>query len=56
MSQLERIDELKSRHQDLEKALDEENHRPHPDDIQIATLKKQKLALKDEIASLETQA
>jgi len=56
MSLQERIDELKAKHQNLEQALEEENHRPHPDDIQIATLKKQKLAIKDEIASLEAQA
>ena len=36
----------------LETALDEEFNRPLPDDIQIASLKKQKLRIKDEIASL----
>jgi len=48
----ERIDALKSKHQDLEAAIDEENNRPHPDDIEIASLKKQKLRIKDELASL----
>ena len=56
MSLQERIEDLRAQHQNLEKALDEEHHRPHPDDIQIASLKKQKLALKDQIASLEAQA
>jgi len=51
-----RIDELRTKHHDLEQALDEEAHRAHPDDLQIATLKKQKLAIKDEIANLEAQA
>ena len=56
MDMQERIEELRVKHQDLEKALDDETHRPHPDDYQIATIKKQKLAIKDEIASLEAQA
>ena len=44
------IDALKAKHQALEDALDEETNRPHPDEFQIALLKKQKLAIKDEIA------
>jgi len=51
-----RIDELRSKHHDLEQALDEESHRTHPDDLQIATLKKQKLAIKDQIAGLEAES
>lgn len=50
MSLEERIDALKAKHQALEDALDEETNRPHPDEFQIALLKKQKLAIKDEIA------
>lgn len=56
MSLQERIEDLKAQHENLEKVLDEEHHRPHPDDIHIASIKKQKLAIKDEIASLEAQA
>ena len=56
MSLQERIEELKDVHQKLEKALDSETHRAHPDDLQIASIKKKKLAIKDEIVSLETQA
>lgn len=56
MTMQERIEELRTKHQDLEKALNDESHRPHPDDVHIATIKKQKLAIKDEIASLEAQA
>ena len=48
-----RIEALKSKHHNLEQALDSEAHRALPDDLQIATLKRQKLALKDEIAGLE---
>ena len=52
MSLEERIDALKAKHQALEQAIDDENNRPHPDDFQISSLKKQKLQIKDEIASL----
>ena len=56
MNMQERIDDLRAQHQNLEKMLDYENDRQHLDDIHISDLKKQKLAIKDEIASLETQA
>jgi hypothetical protein len=52
MSLQERIDALKDKHRSLELAIDEENRRPRPDDIEIARLKKQKLMIKDEIANL----
>jgi hypothetical protein len=52
MSLDERIDALKAKHQALEAALDEENNRPRPDEMHIANLKKRKLRIKDEIASL----
>ncbi len=55
MSVDERIAALKSKHQSLETAIDEENSRPRPDEFQIASLKKQKLRIKDEIASLGGQ-
>ena len=55
MSLDERIEALKSRHQALEDAIKEEHNRPHPDDIEIASLKKQKLRIKDEIASMGKQ-
>ena len=53
MSADERIEALKNKHHTLEAAIDEENSRPHPDEYQIASLKKQKLRIKDEIATLE---
>ncbi|MBO6782187.1 MAG: YdcH family protein [Alphaproteobacteria bacterium] len=49
-----RIDELKRRHASLEQAIEGEAHRPSPDEAAIAQMKKQKLALKDEITTLET--
>ena len=55
MSQGEQIDALKSKHQALEAEIEKENSRPLPDDIHIAGLKKQKLKIKDEIASLSRE-
>ena len=52
MSAEERIEALKSKHQSLEAAIDEENSRPYPDEFHISSLKKQKLRIKDEIAVL----
>ncbi len=52
MSLQERIESLKAKHRSLEVAIEEENNRPRPDDMEIAKLKKQKLLIKDEIASL----
>ena len=53
MSAEERIEALKNKHHSLEAAINEENSRPHPDEFEIASLKKQKLRIKDEIANLE---
>ncbi len=52
MSLEDRIISLKAKHHDLENAIHEENIRPNPDEIQIHTLKKEKLRIKDEITSL----
>jgi len=46
----ERTDSLLVKHASLEKAIDEENQRPHPDDLRLAELKREKLRIKDEIA------
>ncbi len=48
----ERVESLKVKHQALEAAIEEENSRPYPDDLQLVTLKKQKLRIKDQIATL----
>lgn len=44
-----RIESLRSKHQELEAALESEGRRPIPDPAMIADLKRQKLRLKDEI-------
>jgi len=54
MSLQDRIEALRHRHQELESQL--ENATDHyTDDIEVHDLKKQKLAIKDEIAELEAQ-
>ena len=55
MSQLDRIEALKEKHALLERAIDEESHRPLPDQAAIQDLKRQKLHIKDEIVELERQ-
>jgi len=41
---------LESKHQALHSLIDEEEHRPHPDEDLLHRLKKEKLRLKDELA------
>jgi hypothetical protein len=55
MSVVERIESLRARHAALEKTIHDEEVRPHPDDDVITDLKKKKLRIKDELASLETE-
>jgi hypothetical protein len=55
MSQQDRIEALKEKHASLERAIDEETHRPLPDQSAIHDLKRQKLRIKDEIVQLERQ-
>jgi len=51
MSQ-EQLQSLKAKHASLEQAIDEESHRPLPDNVQIHSLKREKLRIKDEIERL----
>ncbi len=53
MSLEDRVGALRSKHQTLEQQLASESNRPHPDDVAIAKLKREKLKLKDELARLE---
>ncbi|NIJ06953.1 hypothetical protein FHS31_000535 [Sphingomonas vulcanisoli] len=50
-----RIAALRQEHRDLDAAIDALTFAPASDQLQIARLKKRKLALKDEIAHLEDQ-
>ena len=55
-SRQERINDLKVQHQNIEKMLDDETHRMRRDDVHISDLKKQKLAIKDQIETLKVHA
>lgn len=52
MSLQDRIESLKAKHAALESAIADESRRPYPNEPQIAVLKRQKLAIKDELARL----
>ena len=49
----DRIEALLEQHATLERAINEETHRPLPNHDSIADLKRQKLRIKDEIFALE---
>ena len=55
MSLQDRIEALKEKHASLDRALDEEIHRPLPNQEVVHDLKRQKLRIKDEIVQLERQ-
>ncbi len=48
----DRVRTLQDKHADLDRMLDEEAGRPMPDTVVVHDLKRQKLAIKDEIAHL----
>jgi hypothetical protein len=53
MSKEDRLESLRARHKSLEDAIDMESHRPFPNSDLVSDWKRQKLRIKDEIASLE---
>jgi hypothetical protein len=55
MSVNDRIEALREKHASLERAIDEEVHRPFPNQDAITDLKRQKLRIKDEIFQLERE-
>ena len=54
MSLQDRIESLKVKHASIEHALESKSNLPLPDDVELAELKRQKLAIKDEIAAIST--
>lgn len=52
MSLVDRVKTLQEKKEDLEKLLEEEESRPAPDIVTVHDLKRQKLAIKDEIERL----
>lgn len=53
MSLASHLEELQRKHGDIEKELDEAMTHPSVNDLDIISLKRKKLAIKDEIAKLE---
>lgn len=53
MSLASHLDELKRRHGDIEREIDEALLHPSIDDLEIVELKRRKLAIKDEIEKLK---
>lgn len=56
MTAIPSLEQLQKKHSDLDDALHHEESRPMPDDSVIARLKKEKLRLKDAMASLVSHA
>ena len=54
MSTADRIEVLKEKHASLETALKDENNRPMPNSSVLASLKREKLAIKDKLLHLDT--
>ena len=50
------LDYLRREHARLEDSIERERKRPSPDQLQLARLKKLKLAVRDQIAGLEAEA
>lgn len=53
MSLQAHLDELVSKHRSLDAKIEAAQSNPSPDSLKLATLKREKLRLKDEIARLE---
>lgn len=50
MGQMVDVVELETVHANLERQIDEESHRPLPDQIHLTELKREKLKVKEELA------
>jgi hypothetical protein len=55
MSLASHLEELQRKHGDIDREIDEALAHPSTDDLEIARLKRRKLALKDQIERLKTQ-
>jgi hypothetical protein len=55
MSLASHLDELQRKHGDIERELVDAMNHPSVDDLEIATLKRRKLAIKDEIEKLKVK-
>ncbi|CAG0954119.1 MAG: YdcH family protein [Rhizobiaceae bacterium] len=55
MSLASHLEELQRKHGDIDREIDEALAHPSTDDLEIARLKRRKLALKDQIERLKSQ-
>ena len=55
MSLASHLEKLQRKHSDIERQLDEVKAHPSVDNLEVVTLKRRKLALKDEIEKLKVQ-
>ena len=55
MSLASHLEELHRKHGDIDREIDEAMLHPSVDDLEIANLKRRKLAIKDEIEKLKVQ-
>jgi hypothetical protein len=55
MSLASHLEELQRKHGDIDREIDEALAHPSADDLEIARLKRRKLALKDQIERLKSQ-
>ncbi|PZN57851.1 MAG: DUF465 domain-containing protein [Proteobacteria bacterium] len=55
MSLASHLEELQRKHTDIEREINEAMLHPSVDDLEIATLKRRKLAIKDQIEKLKAQ-
>jgi hypothetical protein len=53
MTMQDYVESLRSKHAHLERQIDDEMHRPLPDQSTLSRLKREKLRLKDEIARMD---
>ncbi len=56
MSLANHLEELKRKHGEVDRQLGEAVHHPSMDALEVASLKRRKLALKDEMEKLQSQA
>ena len=52
MTEQDKVSSLRSRHSALDAKIEREGDRPLPDELLVANLKREKLKIKDELASM----
>ncbi len=52
----DRVESLRAKHAHLEELIDQEQHRPLPDQGRLSRLKKEKLRIKEQIERLTAEA